>query len=598
MKNIQVIKRLFHYVSPYKKRLILLISIGLIGVVFEVAKPLPIKIVIDNVLDHKPIPGFIRDFIGNSPVFENRYYLLYACVGLLAGIAICSFIFTLLIFNLTLRLAQQLVYDLMTDFFRKLQQLSLSFYSQNKVGDLIQRMSGDVFVVYFLIGQILIPTLTSVVCLAAMFYIMAKIDMVLTLVAFSVVPLLGIILAFFAKPMNTTAVEQYKSQGLFSAFLQQSLSSMKIIQAFGRESFMDKKLKQHAKVMGNAFIKANKISMSFNQFSLLITALASAALVAFGAYRGLQGNLSTGDLFIFLGYLAALSGPIYSLTTAIGAAVVIGARGKRVFDILDSKEIVKEKNNPVHLSMPKAAIEFSNVTFGYINEEGIRKTVLQNISFKVTPGQVVAIVGPTGAGKTSLISLLSRFYDPWDGTVLFDGINLADLELRSLRSNISMVLQEPFIFPMTIAENIAFGNPEASFDEIIEVAKGAQAHDFISKLPDGYDTVLSESGNSLSGGEKQRIAIARAFLKKAPLLIMDEPTSAVDSLTESKIFEAVNKFSAGKTVFLISHKLSTIKHADQIITIKDGKVVEQGTHEDLMENGELYADLYKFHHIT
>ena len=598
MKNIHVIKRLFRYVSLYKTKLVFLILIGLIGVAFEVAKPLPIKIVIDNVLDNKPIPGFISQFIGSSPILEDKYYLLYACVALMVFIAIFSFIFTLSVFNLTVRLAQQLVYDLMTDFFNKLQQLSLSFYSKNKVGDLIQRMSADVFVVYFLVGQILIPAITSIVCLGAMFYIMAKIDMVLALTAFCVVPLLAIVLAFFAKPMKKTASDQYMTLGLFSAFLQQSLSSMKIIQAFGRESFMNEKLKQHARIMGNAYINSNKVSMTFNQFTVLITALATAALVILGAYRGLKGNLSVGDLFIFLGYLTALFGPINSLTTAIGAAVTIGARGKRVFDILDSNEVVKEISSPLHLSIPKGAIEFRNVTFGYTNEEGIRQSVLHNISFKVKPGQVVAIVGPTGAGKTSLISLLSRFYDPWEGSVHLDGVNIADLKLHSLRSNISMVLQEPFIFPMTVAENIAFGNPDASFDEIVEAAKGAQAHDFISRLPNGYETTLAELGNSLSGGEKQRIAIARAFLKKAPLLIMDEPTSSVDSLTEARIFEAVNKFSKGKTVFLISHRLSTIKHADQILAIKDGYVVERGTHESLMEEGKLYADLYKFHHIA
>jgi ABC-type multidrug transport system fused ATPase/permease subunit len=513
-------------------------------------------------------------------------------------IALLSFTFTLLVFNLTVKLAQQLVYDLMGNLFQKLQQLSLSFYSKNKVGDLIQRMSGDVFVVYFLIGQILIPALTSLLCLGAMFYIMAKIDLTLALVAFSVIPLLVIVLAFFAKPMNKTATDQYKTQGSFAAFLQQTLSSMKIIQAFGRESFMDEKLNRQAKMMGNAFIKANKVSMTFNQFTILITALTSAVVVILGAFRGLNGNLSTGDLFIFLGYITALFGPVNSLVTAIGGAIAIGARGKRVFDILDSEEVVKEKIHPIHLSTAKGNIEFKDVTFGYTTEEGVRQTVLHNISFKVTPGQVIAIVGPTGAGKTSLISLLSRFYDPWKGEIFLDGVNLTDLELLSLRNNISMVLQEPFIFPMTIAENIAFGNPAASFDEIVEAAKNAQAHSFISKLPDKYETVLSESGSSLSGGEKQRISIARAFLKKAPLLIMDEPTSAIDSLTEAKIFEAIHKISKGKTVFLISHKLSTIKHADQIITLKDGYVAEQGTHQSLIEKGELYADLYKHHHIT
>ena len=302
------------------------------------------------------------------------------------------------------------------------------------------------------------------------------------------------------------------------------------------------------------------------------------------------------ELFIFLGYLTALYGPVNSLTTAIGATIAVAVRGKRVFDILDSDEVVKEKPNAVELKQASGEIEFRNVTFGYGN--ALSQPVLQNISFKVSPGQVVAIVGATGSGKTSLISLLSRFYDPWKGSIHFDGINTADMKLHSLRENISLVLQEPFIFPMSIAENIAFGNPEASFEELVEAAKGAQAHGFISKLPEGYHTVVSESGASLSGGEKQRIAIARAFLKKAPVLILDEPTSAVDALTESKIFKALGQFTEGKTVFLISHRLSTIKHADQIITIKDGQVVERGTHQSLLQENNVYAGLYKYQHIT
>jgi ABC-type multidrug transport system fused ATPase/permease subunit len=597
MKNFGIIKRLARYATLYKAKLLLLIMVGLAGVVFEVAKPLPIKIVVDNVLDDKPLPAFISGLLGNAAL-TDKYYLLMACVLLLVVIAVLSFTFTLLVFNLTVKLAQQLVYDLMVHLYQKLQQLSLSFYSRNKVGDLIQRMSADVFVAYFLIGQILIPALTSVVCLIAMFYIMARIDMVLAVVAFSVIPMLVITLTIFARPMNRTATEQYRTQGSFSAFLQQTLSSMKIIQAFGRESFMDEKLNKQAREMGRAFIKANKLSMTFNQFTVLITALTSAVLVLLGAYRGMNGNLSTGDLFVFLGYITALFAPVNSLVTAAGSAIAIGARGRRVFDIIDSDEVVKQKANPVQLPYPKGAIEFRNVTFGYPDGDGTRQEVLHDISFKIEPGQVVAIVGPTGAGKTSLISLLSRFYDPWKGEILLDGVNLADLELSSLRKNISIVLQEPFIFPMTVAENIAFGDPAASLDEIIEAAKNAQAHDFICRLPGGYETMLAESGSSLSGGEKQRIAIARALLKKAPLLILDEPTSAVDSLTEAKIFEAVNRISAGKTVFLISHKLSTIKHADQIITLNDGYVAEQGTHQALIERGELYADLYKYHHIT
>lgn len=598
MNRLYIFKRLWSYISRYNARLLLLAFLGLLGVMFEVAKPLPVKLVIDNVLSNQPLPGIVKQFFFNAAFLENKTQLLVALIISLVVIVIASTIMTLIVFQFTISLAQKLVYDLTIDFFSKLQRLSLSFYTKNLVGDLIQRMSGDVFVVYFLVAQILLPALASLVCLAAMFYIMLKIDVVLALVAFSVVPALGVLLALFAKPMNDTTTEQYKTQGLFSAFIQQSLTSMKVIQAFGRESFMQQKLKEHAKDFSFAFVLANKVSMTYNQLTVLITGIASAVLLFVGAYRGMNGLLSAGDLIIFLMYLTSLYGPVNSLTTAIGSAVAISARGKRVFDILDSNEVVNEKSNAIELTTLKGDIEFQNVSFGYETESGTDKQILNDISFKVKAGEVVAIVGPTGTGKTSLISLLCRFYDPWSGRIMLDGNNIADLKLHSLREHISLVLQEPFLFPLTIGENIAFGNPDASFEEIIEASKAAQVHDFVMSLPQGYETKLSEAGGSLSGGERQRIAIARAFLKQAPILILDEPTSAVDAQTEAKIFKALNKFSKGKTVFLISHRLSTLKHADLIITIQNGTVIEMGTHEDLLKKGAVYADLYKYHHFN
>jgi ATP-binding cassette subfamily B protein len=597
MKKLYVLKRLLGYVEKYKVRLLLIALLGLVSVLFEIAKPLPIKLVIDNVLSNHPLPAILYEFFPNGSILRNTYLLLYASIALLVFIWTCSFALTLVVFNMTVKLAQCLVFDLMIDFYSKLQQLSLSFYTRNQIGDLLQRVSGDVFVVYFLVAQIILPALISIVSLVAMFYIMVKIDLLLAIIAFSIVPVLAILLAFFSKPMNETTAAQYKSQGLFSAFLQQNLSSMKIIQAFVGESLMNKKLKAHAEHFSNAFVVANRVSITFNQFSVLITGLASAAILGIGAYRGLNGTISPGDIFIFLGYLTALHGPIASLTTAIGAAISIGARGKRVFDILDSDEVVEEKPSAVNLVAPKGAVEFRNVSFKYSNEGG-SKSILYDISFKVEPGQTVAIVGPTGTGKTSLISLLCRFYDPYQGNILLDGNDIKNLKLHSLRENISLVLQEPFLFPMTIAENIAFGNPNASLIEIEEAAKAAQIHDHIIKLPEGYDTKLSESGTSLSGGERQRIAIARAFLKKAAILILDEPTSAIDAQTEAKIFKALNSLVKGKTVFIISHRLSTIKHADQIITLQNGRIAEMGTHDTLMNNPSLYADLYKHHHFN
>ncbi len=345
------------------------------------------------------------------------------------------------------------------------------------------------------------------------------------------------------------------------------------------------KLERHAWEFGKAFQKATLVSTRYNLLTALITGLASAGLVGLGAFRGLDGNLTAGDLYIFLGYITALYGPVNSLSTAVGTSIIIGSRGKRLFEILDSEDVVKEKTNARQLTHLKGNVKFENVEFGYESDSGEKRAVLNDINFNAEAGQIIALVGATGAGKTSLISLIARFYDPWKGRILIDGHDIRDLQVNSLRENISLVLQDPFLFPMTIGENIAFGNPKAPFAEIAEAGKAAQAHEFIMKLPQQYDTSVSEMGNSLSGGEKQRIALARAFLKKAPILILDEPTSALDALTEAKIFKKLSEVTKDKTVFLISHRLSTIKHADQIITLKDGYVVESGTHEILIQQG-------------
>ncbi|RYZ29320.1 MAG: ABC transporter ATP-binding protein [Chitinophagaceae bacterium] len=593
MKSLQVIEKLFRYVLRYRLQLILLLVVSLFGVGFEVIKPFPLKFIIDNVLGNHSSP-FLNGLLPSEFIADKKKLLLF-CISAMILILVCSAALSAWIFNLTITLSQRLVYDLSIDFFSKLQRLSLAFHSKNKIGDLLNRMNGDVFVVYFLVAQILLPSLTSIVSLIGMFYVMVKIDVLLAVLTFCVLPLLGFTLAFFAKPMNDTTMTQYIKHGEMSAFVQQSLSSMKVIQAFAREAFMQGKLNTHAEEFSNAYKKANKVSMTYNQLSLVISGFTAALVIGVGAYRSLDGRLSVGDLFIFVGYISALYGPITSLSTAISTAITLSARGKRIFEILESDEVVKEKQSAIRFQSLTGGVEFKDVSFGYNKSED---AVLYNVSFKVKPGEIVAIVGPTGAGKSSVISLITRFYDTWNGIVSVDGMNVKDVELHSLRNNISIVLQDAFLFPMTIKENILFGNPDATEEQIAEAAKAAQAHEFIHKMPEGYDTMITENGASLSGGQRQRIAIARAFLKKAPILILDEPTSAVDALTEAKIFSALQSYAKGKTVFLISHRLSTLKHADQIIAIKDGRVEEKGTHESLLAKGAFYAGLYKHQHIS
>ena len=598
MKDLQIIWRLLHYSARYWKRFLVILSVALFGVGVEVAKPLPLKIVLDSVLANQPLPAFLTQFFGNSVVSLSPEQLLGWSVALAILLAIASGLVAMLVMTLTIGLAQGLVYDFSLDIFNKLQQLSLTYHGRNKVGDLLQRINADVYVVYFVVAQIALPVITSLVCLGAMFYVMIQLNATLALIAAAVVPLLAVSLIVFSKPMNETTDRQYQTQGELMAFTQQSLTAIKVVQGFAREPFMQKKLAERAAEFGNAYKTANQVSAGYSQVSAVITALAVAVLLGFGARKVLNGQLSLGDLFIFLGYLGSLYGLVNSLTLAVGTSIILGARGRRVFEILDSNEMIEEKQDAVRLENPRGEIAFENVTFGYKNETGENRTILQNISFGILPGQIVALVGETGAGKTSLVSLLSRFYDPWSGRILIDGVDIRNIQLHSLRENVALVLQEAFLFPVSIAENIAFGRPDATREEIIEVAVSAQAHEFISRLPDGYDTIVNESGSSLSGGEKQRISIARALLKNAPVLILDEPTSALDAHTEAKIFKGLSNLMAGRTTVIISHRLSTIKRADQIITLKDGQIVEQGTHETLLTADNVYAELYKHQHIA
>ena len=576
----------------------LLLFIALLGVGIEVAKPLPLKIIIDNVLANQTLPAFFAQFFEHNGASLSREYLLIWTVGLATLLAIGSAAVSMLVSGMTISIAQHLVYDFSLEIFNKLQQLSLSYYGRNKVGDLLHRVNADVYVVYFVVAQIALPVIISLVSLCAMFYVMVQLNSTLSLIAAAVIPLLAISLLAFSKPLDETTTRQYETQGELMAFMQQTLTAVKVVQGFARERFMQNKLAERAKEFSKAYKVANHVSLGYGQVSTLITALAAALMLGFGTRNVLSGNLSIGDLFVFLGYLGALYGLVNSLTVAVGTAITIGARGRRVFEILDSNDVIREKPNAVRLENVRGEIAFEKVTFGYKNETGEIRTILQDINFSVMPGQITALVGATGAGKTSLVSLLSRFYDTLAGKILIDGVNIMDVQLNSLRENISLVLQEPFLFPVSIADNIAFGRPDATREEIIEAAKQAQADEFISRLSEGYDTIISEGGASLSGGERQRISIARALLKNAPILILDEPTSALDAHTEAQIFKALENLMIGRTTFIISHRLSTIKRADQIITLKDGQIVECGTHESLLSAGKVYANLYKHQHIA
>jgi ABC-type multidrug transport system fused ATPase/permease subunit len=590
---LRIFFRLLAYTTRHKAALCFAGLLGLAGVLVELARPWPIKIVVDHVLGNRPLPSWLATVVSQLPGAQTPRGLLVWSVGAALGIAIGGGALSLLSLSIGLRVCQKLVLDLLLDVFVKLQQLSLRFHSRHKIGDLLQRVSGDVLVVFFAVTQVALPIVVASLTLLGMFFVMLRLDAGLSLVALCVIPLLVGSLLLFARPLKASSGRNWKSQGALMALVEQSLSGIKVVQGFARETYMRRKVEAEGVKLVEAGRRAALVTASNNQAALVITGAAAALMLYLGTSRVLDGRLSIGDLLVFMGYLTALYAPVSALGTAVGYGVAVVTRSRRVFQILDSDEEVPERADAVTLKQARGEVVFEDISFGYGAE-----AILRNVSFKAHPGQITAIVGATGAGKTSLVSLLSRFYDPQGGRILLDGHDLRDLSLKSLRENVSLVLQDPFLFPLSVADNIAFGRPGATRQEIIEAATAAHAHDFIEQLPDGYDTVLSERGGQLSGGERQRIAIARAVLKNAPVLVLDEPTSALDAHTEGRIFEALSRLMKDRTTFIISHRLSTIRRADQILALADGRVVERGTHESLLAAGRTYAYLYERQHIA
>jgi ATP-binding cassette subfamily B protein/subfamily B ATP-binding cassette protein MsbA len=389
--------------------------------------------------------------------------------------------------------------------------------------------------------------------------------------------------------MNELSYKQHEVEGEIYNVVEQTLSSIPVVQAFGREEQGDRRLREVTNKTLKATIDATKVQFRFKVFMGLTTAVGTAAILWIGGIHVLEGQLTVGSILVFISYVGSLYGPLESLMYTSMTINEAAGSGRRVMEILDTEQEVESYPGAPDLSSVQGHIRFENVSFGYETD----RLILEDISFETLPGQTVAIVGATGAGKSTLVSLVPRFFDPSKGRITIDGRDIRDVELKSLRSQVGIVLQEPFLFPLTIAENIAYGRPEATRKQIEEAAQAANAHQFIERLSKGYDTIIGERGATLSGGERQRLSIARALLKDAPILILDEPTSALDAQTENLLLEALERLMKGRTTFIIAHRLSTIRKADQIIVLENGRIVEQGTHTELLNNKGLYSSLYQ-----
>jgi ATP-binding cassette subfamily B protein/subfamily B ATP-binding cassette protein MsbA len=554
----------------------------------DVLRPWPMKVLVDHVLSDRPMPEGFAAVMAWLPGAATPRGLLTWCVAATVVLFLLSWALGLAAALANVAFGQRMVYDLATDLFGHLQRLSLRFHSRKSVGDTIRRVTTDSGCVATIVRDALLPVLTAGASLGVMFVVLWGLDPVLTFLALSVVPYMVWVFRRYAGPMLEQGYQQQEIEGRMYDLVERTLAAIPVVQAFGGEEEAERRFRQGGEDSVRAALATADVQLRFKILMGLATAMGTAAIMWVGAEHARSGRLSLGSILVFLSYLASLYGPLEALMYT--SSTIQGAAGsaRRVLEVLRTEQEVADRPGAAPLPPAVGRVRVENVTFGY--EPG--RPVLKGISLEALPGQTVAVVGYTGAGKTTLVSLVPRLFDPWEGRVTVDGHDVRDVRLTSLRSQVAFVLQEPFLFPLTAAENIAYGRPEASRAEVEAAARAANAHAFLERLPHGYDTRVGERGATLSGGERQRLSIARAFLKDAPILILDEPTSALDAETEGLLLEALRRLMKGRTTLIIAHRLSTIRDADRIVVVNEGVVAEAGTHEELLERGGLYARLH------
>ncbi|MBP1596559.1 MAG: transporter related [Acidobacteria bacterium] len=574
------------FLRPHWKSLTLAL-LAVAGVVAtDVLEPWPLKIVIDYVLQSKQPPDWMSVMVGW--IGQNKLAVLNFAVAAVAVIAIVGALSSLLEKYLTTSVGQWVMHDLRRTLYHHIHRLSLAEHDAKRTGDLIGRVTSDIEAVQNFITTALLGMLASVLTLLGIIGVMLYLNWLFTLISLSIAPVLFLVVYIFTRRIKKASRDVRKKESELVSIVEEVFSSIRVVKAFAREDYEERRFERQSLENVEMALVARSIKMKLSPIVEIVVATGTCLMLGYGARLVLAGQLTVGDLVVFLSYLGKMYKPMRDLSKMTDTVSKAAVGFERIREILETDSGMRDQPGARPATRFKGKIEFDQVSFGYNQDQ----LILKDMSFEIEPGQVAAFVGPTGGGKTTIVSLVARFYDPVSGEVKIDGTNIRNYTMKSLRQQISFVLQETLLFHAPVWQNIAYGRPEASRAEIIRAAKLANADEFIEEMPEGYDTMVGERGVTLSGGQRQRIAIARAVIRETPILVLDEPTSGLDAVSEQAVFEALDRLMAGKTCIVIAHHLATIRRAKIIFVLKDSTLVERGTHDELLAAGGLYSELY------
>jgi ABC-type multidrug transport system fused ATPase/permease subunit len=573
-------------VRPYRGWLSVVFAAMLVEIGASLAAPWPLKLVIDDALGNHHLPhwlewahdyGFGKHTLGVA-LFAGVATLAIAVVGAIAGYIDNYY---------TTSVGQWVANDLRLRIYQHLHRLSLRYYDHARIGTLVSTITSDVATIQDFASSSTLDIVIDLVTIVFMVGLMFWLDWDFTLIAVAFTPVLLLFVFRFKKALKeaTRAVRVRQSEVL--SIVQRGLGSIKVTKAFGRQDLELAHLEAASLATVEAALRARKIKSLLSPTVGIVVAICTAIVLWKGTSLIIAGAMTAGALTVYLAYLKMFFKPVKDLASMTSTIAQTAVALERIQNILSADEVIQERPGAIDPGRVRGAIRFDRVTFGYDRDE----QVLHEVSFDIEPGQVVGIVGSTGSGKSTLLSLLPRFYDPTLGRILIDGVDIADHKVAALRAQIGFVLQDSVLFPGTIRENIAYGRPDAAEQDIIAAARIANADEFIARMPRGYDSLVGEHGNTLSGGQRQRIAIARTVLRNSPILVLDEPTAALDLQSELLVIEALQRLMRGRTVIMIAHRLNTLIGADKIIVLKDGVVAEQGPYDDLIAGGGIFSEL-------